>query len=299
MTGSLLLPGCRERTIEPGEDYARRSSGLWVPPDLSPPPRPKAIGLFSGAGGMDLGFEQAGFDVVVASDGWDAAMFTYLVNMGGPGTVVHFLDAELPEGSKKFRRFFDEHRGESFAAAELAGWIDDAMPGSGWLLQNPEHSPLEHYYLGDVTVLTGEMILRDLGMQRGEIDCVQGGPPCQGFSVAGHQDPDDPRNELVFEFMRVVCEIHPRTFCMENVPGIVNMVTKEGIPVLDALALQAEAGGMGSFEALRASLAQTAGVGAAVKGTRDHRKANPRSGSDEEVLIDEDDGQLDLFGGDA
>ena len=92
-----------------------------------------------------------------------------------------------------------------------------------------------------------------------------GGPPCQGFSRAGKRQADDPRNELVFEFMRIVCEIHPRSFCMENVPGMLDMLTRDGVPVIDALALMAQEGGMGTFEAIRRSLAETAGAGAALR----------------------------------
>jgi DNA (cytosine-5)-methyltransferase 1 len=52
---------------------------------------------------------------------------------------------------------------------------------------------------------------------------VVGGPPCQGFSVAGHRDPNDPRNKLFREFVRVVDELRPDYFVMENVPGILTM----------------------------------------------------------------------------
>jgi len=78
--------------------------------------------------------------------------------------------------------------------------------------------------------------------------------------------------------MRVVCEIHPRAFCMENVPAILDMLTKDGIPVIDALAMMAEEGGMGTFEALRRSLAESAGVGAALR-TRKAGSSKPRPGS--------------------
>jgi site-specific DNA-cytosine methylase len=61
-----------------------------------------------------------------------------------------------------------------------------------------------------------------------------------------HRQPDDSRNELVFEFMRIVCEIHPRSFCMENVPGMLDMHTCDGVPVIDALALMAQEGGSGA-----------------------------------------------------
>jgi DNA (cytosine-5)-methyltransferase 1 len=48
-------------------------------------------------------------------------------------------------------------------------------------------------------------------------DLVIGGPPCQGFSVAGKMDPNDPRSRHVWTFFRVVSEVRPRIFVMENV----------------------------------------------------------------------------------
>jgi DNA (cytosine-5)-methyltransferase 1 len=53
-----------------------------------------------------------------------------------------------------------------------------------------------------------------------QIDLVFGGPPCQGFSVAGQMDPDDERSALVFDFMRIVREVRPRAFVMENVKAL-------------------------------------------------------------------------------
>lgn len=51
-------------------------------------------------------------------------------------------------------------------------------------------------------------------------DLVFGGPPCQGFSVAGKMDPDDPRSKLVFEFQKVVAAKRPKWFVMENVAAL-------------------------------------------------------------------------------
>jgi DNA (cytosine-5)-methyltransferase 1 len=48
-------------------------------------------------------------------------------------------------------------------------------------------------------------------------DIVLGGPPCQGFSNLGSKDPDDPRNALWREYMRVVLEANPQIFVLENV----------------------------------------------------------------------------------
>ena len=157
--------------------------------------------------------------------------------------------------------------------------------------------PCEVFFFGDVRALSGERILDELGLTSDDIGCVFGGPPCQGFSRAGKRQQDDPRNELVFEFMRIVCEIHPQSFCMENVPGMLDMVTREGVPVIDALALMAQEGGIGTFQAIRRSLAETAGAGAALRtmaATASSRQ--PQPGVSGNGHIDVEDDQLRLFG---
>ena len=55
-----------------------------------------------------------------------------------------------------------------------------------------------------------------------EVDCIAGGPPCQGFSMAGRGDPDDPRNFLFKEYLRVVRRVRPKSVIFENVPGFAN-----------------------------------------------------------------------------
>jgi DNA (cytosine-5)-methyltransferase 1 len=55
-----------------------------------------------------------------------------------------------------------------------------------------------------------------------QIDLVAGGPPCQGFSIKRGRDPRDSRNNLLFEFLRLVGEIRPRFFLIENVPGLLS-----------------------------------------------------------------------------
>ena len=52
------------------------------------------------------------------------------------------------------------------------------------------------------------------------VELVIGGPPCQGFSVAGKMDPNDPRSKHVYEFLKVVDEVKPRAFVMENVMAL-------------------------------------------------------------------------------
>jgi DNA (cytosine-5)-methyltransferase 1 len=56
----------------------------------------------------------------------------------------------------------------------------------------------------------------------GVVDVVIGGPSCQGFSVMGHRDLSDERNHLLLEFVRLVVEIRPLAFCLENVPGLLD-----------------------------------------------------------------------------
>lgn len=60
-------------------------------------------------------------------------------------------------------------------------------------------------------------------IQKDDIDVVIGGPPCKGFSIAGHRDPDDERNYLVGIFIDFVEYVQPDAFVMENVPGIKSM----------------------------------------------------------------------------
>jgi DNA (cytosine-5)-methyltransferase 1 len=55
-----------------------------------------------------------------------------------------------------------------------------------------------------------------------QIDIVFGGPPCQGFSVAGKGMIEDERNSLLLEFARLVCDLKPKTFVAENVTGILS-----------------------------------------------------------------------------
>lgn len=131
-----------------------------------------AISLFTGAGGFDLGLEQAGFVSVVQHE-WDVACCeTLIVN-----------------------------RPHAFRHAALIQ--------------------------GDICYTPTSMILGEAGLRVGEADIVCGGPPCQGFSTANSNRPraereGDHRNDLVFQFLRVVGEARPKFFIFENVPGFLS-----------------------------------------------------------------------------
>jgi len=74
----------------------------------------------------------------------------------------------------------------------------------------------------DISHVTTSEILTAL-KQKGysaDVDVIAGGPPCQGFSHMGKRQLDDPRNKLVFEYLRIVRDIQPKYFIFENVPGI-------------------------------------------------------------------------------
>lgn len=71
-----------------------------------------------------------------------------------------------------------------------------------------------------VSAVSGAYILDQVGANIGDVDCVFGGSPCQGFSMIGKRSLDDPRNELVSHFVRLVDELKPKYFVFENVRGL-------------------------------------------------------------------------------
>lgn len=68
---------------------------------------------------------------------------------------------------------------------------------------------------------TAKEISQKTGIKR--VDLIIGGPPCQGFSVAGKRIVDDERNKLYKSFVSFVDFYKPKAFLMENVPNIVSM----------------------------------------------------------------------------
>ena len=86
-----------------------------------------------------------------------------------------------------------------------------------------------YFHQGDIRKLTGTFIKRKIReltfFNNGsntvptKIDAIFGGPPCQGFSRAGKRNPDDPRNLLFKEYLRIIKQIKPKYVVMENVEG--------------------------------------------------------------------------------
>ena len=73
-----------------------------------------------------------------------------------------------------------------------------------------------------------------------KVDVIIGGPPCQGFSLAGRRLQDDPKNQLFLEYVRIVKELKPKVIVFENVVGLVSM---QGGLVLEAICEEFSAAG--------------------------------------------------------
>lgn len=120
------------------------------------------IDLFCGCGGLSLGFEKAGINVLVGIDAWQDAITTFNYN----------------------------HKNSKGICADLS---------------TLEPSEIEKELNGK------------------SVDLIIGGPPCQGFSVAGKRIVDDVRNKLYKNFVRFVEYYKPKAFMMENVPNILSI----------------------------------------------------------------------------
>lgn len=76
-------------------------------------------------------------------------------------------------------------------------------------------------------------VRNELRLQRGELDLMIGGPPCQGFTTAGNRFWDDPRNKLVQNYAQALEAFYPRWFMMENVEGI--LTTAAGTYIFECI----------------------------------------------------------------
>lgn len=79
----------------------------------------------------------------------------------------------------------------------------------------------------DIKKVTGEKITELTGINRRDNFLLAGCPPCQGFSSLGKRDANDEKNELVYEYIRIINELEPSFILMENVPGMSTGVGKE------------------------------------------------------------------------
>lgn len=290
-------------THEFSEHLWKKSDGGIIVPHLPKKwryDRPIGIDFFAGCGGFSCGMHMAGFHMIAAVEMDYAAAHTYCTNLARPGVKFHFDTDERAQGFNKYlMKAMDLKMGkdgtlQSRKTGKKVLHTDVPTVGSGWIAHQPADEPgCEHFWLADVRNLTGRQILDELGLEVGEVDVVVGSPPCQGFSQAGKRDPNDTRNDLVFEFARLICEIQPKSMAFENVPGFTTMTTPEGIPMLDAFLQILHDGEMGTYEALRKSLLTSAGVGYMVKSRSKMNKKKAGNKSTAAPDIEEEDSTPD------
>ena len=145
----------------------------------------KMIDLFAGCGGLEDGFLQTGNYEDIAAVEWLRPQ----VN-----TLIHRLETKwkISDASERVMLFDIQREDELFG-----GW-DDPEFGKG--------KGLDYF----VNAANG-------------IDIIIGGPPCQGFSISGKRNPNDPRNKLYRGFVKTVAYFKPKAFVLENVPNLVSM----------------------------------------------------------------------------
>lgn len=284
-------------------EYQQMESGLIIPAYVvKQKRRPTAFSFFAGCGGMDLGFIQAGFEVVGANEFDAEASLTYMVNLGSYPINIHYIDG--PEGKERLNKacgryiFGNKNRKlpkELDTPFGLYNQLGTGFSGSGYIKNHPDQAPVRNFWFGDVRKLKGKDILDALGMEKGEIDCVMGGPPCQGFSQAGKQKIADPRNNLVYEFGRLIVELQPKTFVMEEVPAIINFFDPDGVPVLDKFAMMISEGGYGKWENIKKGMLMQAGCAAGIKSMRGNAKIKRKTSRNSDQKQNATDEQLSLF----
>ena len=107
--------------------------------------------------------------------------------------------------------------GAARAGFAICGAVDiDPKANDSHKINFPNSVHLE----ADIAELTGLSLRQALGLNGKSIAGIIGGPPCQGFSTIGRRDKDDARNRSFVDFFRIVSEVNPTFFLVENVPGI-------------------------------------------------------------------------------
>jgi len=86
----------------------------------------------------------------------------------------------------------------------------------------------------DVRMIT-ENDCAEIIKRAGHIDLMSGGPPCQGFSLTGKRNPEDARNELFYDYLRIANAIRPKVVLMENVRLLTSMKNADGKLVTDSI----------------------------------------------------------------
>jgi len=104
----------------------------------------------------------------------------------------------------------------------LAGVELEEIPSNTYRTNHPDTLCFQK----DIRQLGAAQLLKAVGLKRGQLDLLAGCPPCQGFSTLRTRKKQmavtDERNDLLFEFLRMVEALSPRALMMENVPSLAN-----------------------------------------------------------------------------
>ena len=163
-----------------------------------------AIDLFAGAGGFSLGLRRAGFDVVLANEYSVDPEWTYRYNILGDTQEGVFPEGPDNPSTRALMAYRAEARKQMLKERESLRWDFEC-----------------HMRGGDIREVLPNWWLRTwLKRRPTSVDLLVAGPPCQGFSCAGKAFPEDERNLLVHEAVRVIRVLQPRVAILENVPGM-------------------------------------------------------------------------------
>lgn len=175
--------------------------------------KPTLMSLFSGAGGLDIGLEDSGFDTLLANEieppACESLRQNRILRSLGPDEFDHWFDATVL--SQKCYRGVDQALKNS-----LYGRLRGALKA------NENYLTDAVIVERDVRSLSVDDALDLMGLRKGELDLIAGGPPCQPFSRSGKRElVDCDTGQLFTHFVRLVAGIRPRWFLFENVKGLV------------------------------------------------------------------------------
>jgi DNA (cytosine-5)-methyltransferase 1 len=173
------------------------------------------ISLFAGAGGLDLGLEDAGFETVVANDVEEHTCESLLANQAIPRLSLRDFNKWF-EGQLKQRCYqgASPEQIDSLKSRVARGRRGRSYLRSAEIVRAP------------IEAISSRDLLRLARLRKGEVDLVAGGPPCQPFSRAGKRmTVEAAEGRLFVEFVRVVREVRPRWFLFENVKGLTQSKT--------------------------------------------------------------------------
>ena len=192
------------------------------------------IELFAGCGGLSLGLESAGFELLMANELSPMAAETFAFNHLGVDLTtnrspkgVFWISSQYPQSEMQKRLRENPTQAAGLGKERFSDLSSEVIPKKGikgglfvgsiidlnTLLKRPQSQLLN---------------LIQSGAGKKGVDLVSGGPPCQSFSLAGLREHNNHRNSLPLEFAKFVGFIKPKIALLENVSGILRAFNVNG-----------------------------------------------------------------------